>query len=182
MSDFSYTIKRSKRAKRVVISVHANGEVIVTIPQKASPERAEIFVKAKLPWIVETQEKLKKRFEGKTQLKQSRTEYLALKKQALAFIKERIDIYNKHYNFRFGRISIRMQKSRWGSCSRQGNLNFNYSLVKIPLHLADYIVVHELCHLKEMNHGPRFWTLVAETIPDHKTLRQELRQKYIHVQ
>jgi predicted metal-dependent hydrolase len=67
--------------------------------------------------------------------------------------------YNEHYHFRYNRVSIKMQISRWGSCSRYGNLNFNYGLINLPQELADYVVVHELCHLKEMNHGPKFWAL-----------------------
>ncbi|MCC2631142.1 MAG: putative metal-dependent hydrolase [Candidatus Paceibacter sp.] len=177
----NYTIKRHKRARRVTISVHANGAVTVTVPMRADLAKAAHFIKAKEPWIIQTQEKLKKRFEGKTPLKQSRSEYQALKKQTLAFVQERIAHYNKHYNFKFGRISIRMQKSRWGSCSRKGNLNFNYKLVQLPQSLADYIVVHELCHLKQFNHSIHFWNLVAEAIPDHKARRAELRKKYIHV-
>jgi predicted metal-dependent hydrolase len=74
-----------------------------------------------------------------------------------------------------------MQKSRWGSCSRKKNLNFNYKLIQLPLELADYIVVHELCHLQEFNHGQGFWNLVGETIPDYKARRDELRKKFIHV-
>ncbi len=181
MPDIPYTIKYHARARRVVISVHASGEVVVTLPARASLERAETFVQSRMPWIIKTQEKLKRKFEGKTPLRQSRKEYTELKGKALVFIRERIAIYNKHYGFAFGRISIRMQKSRWGSCSRAGNLNFNYKLLDLPLEIADYIVVHELCHLKEMNHGPRFWALVAETVPEHKKLRTILRSKYIHV-
>jgi predicted metal-dependent hydrolase len=181
MSDIHYTIKRNKRARRVIISVHADGKVVVTVPMRATLERAEQFIKARQNWILQTQEKLRVKFEGKTALKQSRTEYKALKAQTTAFIRDRIAHYNQYYKFRFGRISIRMQKSRWGSCSKTGNLNFNYKLVQLPEKLADYIVVHELCHLKEFNHSIHFWNLVAETIPDYKARRQELRKKYIHV-
>jgi predicted metal-dependent hydrolase len=181
MPDIPYTIKRHKKARRVIISVHPSGEVVVTLPTKAPIEQAESFVQSRMPWIITTQEKLKKKFEGKIVLKQSRKEYIELKNQALTFISERINFYNLHYKFKFRRISIRMQKSRWGSCSRQGNLNFNYKLLHLPSEIAHYIVVHELCHLQEMNHGPKFWALVAETIPNHKELRKFLRNNYIHV-
>jgi len=137
-------------------------------------ERAHYFIREKTPWILKTQEKMRERFANKIALQQSRKEYKELKQAALTFIKNRITHYNQHYKFSFNKISIRMQASRWGSCSAKKNLNFNYSLIKIPLHLADYIVVHELCHLKEMNHGQRFWALVAETIPQYKAWRKEL--------
>ncbi|PID51680.1 MAG: metal-dependent hydrolase, partial [Candidatus Moraniibacteriota bacterium] len=71
---------------------------------------------------------------------------------------------------------IRNQKTRWGSCGSNGNLHFNCQLLCVRDALIDYVVVHELCHLKEMNHSPRFWDLVAQTMPDYKTLRKELRR------
>lgn len=97
------------------------------------------------------------------------------KEHARLLVYKRIEYFNAFYRFHFHRVAIRNQKSRWGSCSRQGNLNFNYKVVFLPEHLVDYIVVHELCHLKEMNHSPRFWNLVAQTIPDHKVRRKQLR-------
>ncbi len=78
--------------------------------------------------------------------------------------------------FIYHRVSIRNQKTRWGSCSRKGNLNFSYKLALLPPHLADYIIVHELCHLGQLNHSPAFWALVALTVPDFVRHRQELRQ------
>ncbi len=84
--------------------------------------------------------------------------------------------WNAHYGLRVGRVAIRDTKSRWGSCSKQGNLNFNYKIIFLPERIADYIIVHELCHLKEFNHGPEFWRLVAETVPEHKAIRAELKR------
>lgn len=75
-----------------------------------------------------------------------------------------------------GRVAIKNTVSRWGSCSNKGNLNFSYKLGMIPLPLAEYIVVHELCHLKEFNHSQKFWDLVALTVPDHEMKKEELRK------
>jgi predicted metal-dependent hydrolase len=75
----------------------------------------------------------------------------------------------------YGRITIRMQKSRWGSCSGKGNLNFNCLLMRTPDEIIDYVVVHELCHLKEMNHSPRFWAEVEKIFPDYKERRKWLK-------
>jgi len=72
-------------------------------------------------------------------------------------------------------VSIRNQKTRWGSCSRQKNLSFSYRLFLLPPRFCDYVIVHELCHLKEMNHSPKFWALVARTFPDYKKLRREMK-------
>ncbi len=88
----------------------------------------------------------------------------------------RIAHFNNHYGFTIRKVAIRDTKSRWGSCSKQGNLNFSYKVFLLPPHIADYIIVHELCHLKEFNHGADFWALVAEMIPDHKAIRAELKR------
>ena len=90
---------------------------------------------------------------------------------------ERIAHFNKEYGFVFKKISIRNQKTRWGSCSKTGTISFNYKIALLPPQLRDYIIVHELCHVGEMNHSRRFWALVARTIPDYASLRKELNGK-----
>lgn len=107
--------------------------------------------------------------------KRTRKDYLEHKNQALILVHDRLKYFNNFYNFKFNRVSIKNQKTRWGSCSKKGNLNFNYKIVLLPPKLADYIIVHELCHLKELNHSDRFWNLVAKTFPDYLKLRQELK-------
>jgi predicted metal-dependent hydrolase len=97
------------------------------------------------------------------------------RRRAAAIFAERLAICNAIYNFHYERVSIKEQKSRWGSCSRQGNLNFNWRLLLAPLPALDYVVIHELCHLKEMNHAPAFWRLVARGCPDYQTHRRWLR-------
>ena len=101
--------------------------------------------------------------------------YLANKEAARALVIERVAHFNLHYKLPVGKIAIRNQKSRCCSCSRKGNLNFNYKLVFLPPDQRDYVIVHEICHIKEFNHGRGFWALVAETIPDYKALRHKLR-------
>ncbi len=102
------------------------------------------------------------------------TMYLRHKEDARNLVKARLAHYNTHYGFCFGRVAIRDQRSRWGSCSSKGNLNFNYRILFLPEHLLDLVIVHELCHLREMNHSADFWALVAQTIPDHKERRRVL--------
>ena len=101
--------------------------------------------------------------------------YLAHKERARVLVHERLAYWALRYGVVYRRVSIRDQRSRWGSCSRVGNLNFNYRIVFLPPELVDYIVVHELCHLIEFNHSPSFWNKVAETIPNHHLHRQALR-------
>ncbi len=102
--------------------------------------------------------------------------YYEHKNEALIFISKKLEKFNKYYNFKYNRISIRNQRTRWGSCSRKGNLNFSYKILFLPEHLSDYIIVHEICHLKEFNHSKNFWNLVAKTIPDYLEKRRELRK------
>jgi len=97
------------------------------------------------------------------------------KQEALDLISARIENFNRSYRYSINRITIRNQRRRWGSCSRKGNLNFNYRIIRLPPALADYIVVHELCHLEEFNHSPRFWSLIAQTMPDFRACRRALR-------
>lgn len=101
--------------------------------------------------------------------------YLDNKEKARALILERLDYFNKFYDFTWHRISIKNTKRRWGSCSRKGNLNFCYKVALILPELADYIVVHELCHLGQFNHSKDFWGLVARTVPNYKVARTRLK-------
>lgn len=101
--------------------------------------------------------------------------YAANKEGARKVILARLNELNAHYNFVYHKVAIRSQRSRWGSCSKKGNLNFNYQIATLPPHLLDYVLVHELCHLSVFNHSPQFWALVAEVLPNHRTLRAELR-------
>jgi hypothetical protein len=104
----------------------------------------------------------------------SNAQYLKYKEKTRILVENRISEFNKFYNYKINRIAIRNQRTRWGSCSKHGNLNFNYKLALIPEKLADYVIVHEICHLGEFNHSKNFWDLVEKTIPDYKTRREEL--------
>lgn len=98
----------------------------------------------------------------------AKAHYAEHKEAARALCLTRLAHYNQYYNFHFNRVAIRNTRSRWGSCSSMRNLNFNYRIIFLPPALQDYLIVHELCHLQEMNHAPQFWALVAEQIPDYK--------------
>jgi len=100
---------------------------------------------------------------------------LKYKQKAQALVEQKVKQFNNIYKFKFNKINIKNQKTRWGSCSRKGNLNFNYKIVLLPDKMADYIIAHELCHLKEFNHSQKFWNLVAAAIPNYLDIRTELR-------
>lgn len=159
----------------MTISVNCDARVLVTIPRRVNMNLVEKFIVDHTEWILKQIEKMKgkKKFqfpEGVTQ-----TSLHASKSRAKKILKERLEYFNESYQFEYNKIVIRNQKSRWGSCSANKNLNFNYKLLFVADHVRDYVVVHELCHLKEMNHSKKFWNLVAQTIPDHQKRRRELR-------
>lgn len=99
------------------------------------------------------------------------------RQKAEEVIHDRLQHYNEIYGFKYNKVTLRNQQTRWGSCSSKGNLNFNWRLIMAPIEVIDYVVVHELCHLKEMNHSRRFWALVEKTFPDHKKWRKWLKEK-----
>lgn len=130
-----------------------------------------------MPWFtVIRRKRIFKRKPRKATAK-SKVEFKELSPTARALVHERLDHFNHHYGFLYGKVFIRNGRTRWGTCSSLGNLGFNYRIVKLPPALQDYIVVHELCHLAHMDHSVNFWQRVAETIPDWKARRKAL-QKY----
>lgn len=174
---FEYSLRQSTRAKRISLTVHPDARVVVTAPPRASERMILKFVHEYAPWVRKQLAGLKK-YEDCIFLPGGRRDYLRNKERARSFVRTVIRRHNQHYGYEFNRIAIKNMYSSWGSCSTKRNLNFNYKLIHLPQHLAEYIVVHELCHLREMNHSKRFWTLVARTIPNHKTRRKELH-KYL---
>jgi predicted metal-dependent hydrolase len=98
---------------------------------------------------------------------------------ARKLVYERLEYFNQFYNFKYNTVRIKSHLTRWGSCSSKGNLNFNYKIALLPPELADYIVVHELCHLGEFNHSQKFWDLVAQQIPNYQKLRERLKATHI---
>ncbi len=172
-----YTLKMSKRARRMRLAVYCDGSTVVTAPRFLPQFMVERYVAQKSQWILEKLDNFRP-FTPRSSVQTTRErkiEYLKYKDQALILAENNIAKYNKVYNFSFNKITIRNQKTRWGSCSKKGNLNFNYKIALLPERLAEYIIVHELCHLGEFNHSKRFWSLVARTIPDYATLRHTLK-------
>lgn len=171
----AYTLRKSPRARYMRLTVYHDGAVVVTTPLSFSPTAVERFVRKKARWLLSTIAFFKAH-PVTTFPRSSRAEYRKQKEAARTFAEQRLAHFNAHYGFRFHRVSIRNQKSRWGSCSKKGNLNFNYKIALLPAHLADYIIVHELCHLKAFDHSRAFWALVGEMIPDARERRRALRR------
>lgn len=174
--DFEYKIKKSNRAKRMRISVYCNGRVIVTVPENFDNNLMSKFILQKKDWILK-----KVQYFLKTPLRivkaSSKRDYKKNKVEVKEIIVKRIEYLNQFYNFKYNKINIKNQKTRWGSCSKRGNLNFNYKILFLREEVRDYIVVHELCHLKEFNHSKDFWNLVKIAIPNYLDLRRSLKLK-----
>jgi predicted metal-dependent hydrolase len=171
-----YNFKKNRRAKRLRLCVRRGGELVVSAPWRMPIWVAEKFLYEKSDWILSKIELMKKFFPEEKDDLGSGKKYLEAKKETLSFVREKVEKLNQFYGFPVGKISVRRQKSRWGSCSKKGNLSFNLKINKIPEKYAEYIVVHELCHIGEFNHSEKFWQLVEKTIPDYASIRKELRK------
>lgn len=172
--NIAYTLRVSSRAKRLRLAIYCNGDLIVTQPRNLRTQIVDEFLRAKSAWIVSRINNFKNTPISPLNLL-TRRDYLNAREKARALVIERLEYFNSIYNFKYGVVNIRDQKSRWGSCSRQGNLNFNFRLLFLPSAVSDYVIVHELCHLKEFNHSSSFWKLVEQTIPDFRVLRHKLK-------
>ena len=171
----SYTLKVSSRARYMRLAVYCGGELVVTAPKSVKENMIEKFIYSKSDWVIDKIDKLSNVAKSLTK-NESNIEDLKHKEMARGLAKAKLEKFNEFYKFKYNQISVRNQKTRWGSCSRKGNLNFNYKIATISEQLADYIVVHELCHLGEFNHSPRFWNLVGKTLPNYLNLRKELKE------
>ena len=173
------TVIRSNR-KTVAIQVNCDLSVTVRAPRSASEKEIEEILKKKEVWISRHIEKIKKtreRFEAEPTEKLTREKVIALAEEALKIIPARVEYFAKVIGVTYGKITIRNQKTRWGSCSSKGNLNFNCLLMLAPPEVLDYVVVHELCHRKQMNHSKAFWLEVEKVLPNYKEVRKWLKEE-----
>lgn len=156
------------------MTVDPDEGLVVTVPNLWFERFVDKFLHQKSAWILKHVNAMKKHMDGKTVIRHSKDEYAKNKNAVLAHITKRVEFFNSLYQYNYNKISLRNQTSLWGSCTRAGNLQFNYKLIHLPPAALDYVVVHEICHLKEHNHGPRFWKLVEKVIPDYKKIRRSL--------
>ena len=173
------TIIKSRR-KTIAIQVNSDLSVTVRAPRSASEKDIEEILKKKEAWISKHIEKIKEtkeRFEAEPTEKLTREKVIALAYDALKVIPERVEYFAKVIGVTYGKITVRNQKTRWGSCSSKGNLNFNCLLMLAPPEVLDYVVVHELCHRKQMNHSKAFWLEVEKVLPDCKEARKWLKEE-----
>lgn len=170
----SYVHKMNKRSRTLKLAIYRDGSLVVTTPPRVSEYTIVDFLYKKAVWVIEKIEYFKNSPQIEV-ITHTKEEIVYYKKIAEEILHKRLPFFNNFYTFSYNTVTIKNVTTRWGSCSSKGNLNFNYKIALLPPNLSDYIIVHELCHLKEMNHSERFWKLVEKQIPNHKELRKQLR-------
>lgn len=162
------------RSQRKTLALQVNGQrVIVRAPMRTSMLTIERFVSEHEAWI---EKKLRRNAEIAADIQPlSEAELDALRKKAKEYIPQRVAHYAPIVGVSYGRIAIRCQQTKWGSCSSNGNLNFNCLLMLTPPEIIDSVVVHELCHRKEMNHSPRFYALLRSIYPNYDACHKWLK-------
>lgn len=178
-SNIKIEIIRSSR-KTLAIEIRPDMRVIVRAPYQASGSYIEQFIADRTDWIVEHLRKLEQKNrqcnDALPVKKLSNDEIKKLADKACSYIPGRVAHFAPLVGVTYGRITIRNQRTRWGSCSSKGNLNFNWRLIFAPEEVVDYIVVHELAHRKEMNHSRAFYNVVASVLPDYKVREKWLKE------
>lgn len=173
--DLQINIIYSNR-KTIAIEVKMDG-ILVRAPKRASRREITAFLNEKRSWIEKHWEKMQERKELTEKLPPfTMAEIGTLAEKAAVVIPEKTKKYAPLVGVNYGRITIRSQRSRWGSCSSKGNLNFNCLLMLFPDDVIDYVVVHELCHRKHMNHSADFYAEVARVFPDYRRCQKWLKE------
>jgi len=168
-----YTLIRSRR-KTISIQITPAGEVVVRCPSRMSKREVQAFVESRNSWV----EKHLLSIQSRPQLPAFTEEELqALALLAKEDISKRVRFHADRIGVSYNRITIRSQHTRWGSCSSKGNINFNCLLMLMPPEVRDYVVVHELCHRKEMNHSPAFWLEVEQVFPNYREAKKWLKER-----
>ena len=164
-------IVRSDR-KTIAIQIQPDGQVLVRCPGRMCLADVEAFVDRKRQWIAKHLAMIKQQEVPRY----SPEDIARFREQMRIAVMQRVAYYAPIVGVSYNRITVRAQRTRWGSCSSKGNLNFNCLLVLVPPEVLDYIVVHELCHRKELNHSARFWKEVERVLPDYRVQEKWIRQ------
>mgnify|MGYP002512559089 CR=1 FL=1 len=170
-----YTIIKSFR-KSYSITVERDGTVTIRAPFFMSERKIREIFEERKEWIEKAQKKIANRAERLNSLTPITSDEIdSLKAGAKPIIEEKVRLFADKMGVEYGKITIRCQKTRYGSCTAKGNLNFNCLIMLMPEKIIDYVIVHELCHIKEMNHSRRFWNEVESILPDYKERRKWLK-------
>ena len=175
---YKLRIIKSKR-KSIALQIQSSDEVIVRAPRHMGMADIEKFIDKHKSWIDKSLLKMKGMEEAHKDLrKYTDAEVREMAEAATRVIPERVRHYAPIVGVDYGNITIRNQKTRWGSCTASGNLNFNVALMRAPLEIMDYVIVHELCHRLELNHSPKFWKEVERVMPEYKKYEKWLKVNF----
>ena len=164
---------RHPRARRYVIRVRPDGSVRVTVPRWGSRRHAELFAEQQRPWI--ERQRVQVQTSSARRLAYTPEAVTELRRQAARELPAQLLRLAGHFGLHVSRVSVRNQRSRWGSCGRDGKISLNWRLVLMPAEVRDYVLIHELMHLRRLDHSPAFWNLVAGACPGYREARQWLR-------
>lgn len=169
IAGLSVLLVRSSR-KTLAVQIRADGTVIARAPLRMPKDRILCFLSEKASWIRMQQGRMQEREKMRQQARihLDAAQEKELRERAKSVLAQRTAYFARQVGVTYGRITVRDQKTRWGSCSQTGNLNFNFRLILAPLEVLDYVVVHELCHRRQMNHSAQFWQEVAQVLPDYR--------------
>ena len=169
IAGLSVLLVRSSR-KTLAVQIRADGTVIARAPLRMPKDRILCFLSEKESWIRMQQGRMQEREKMRQQARihLDAAQEQELRERAKSVLAQRTAYFARQIGVTYGRITVRDQKTRWGSCSQTGNLNFNFRLILAPLEVLDYVVVHELCHRRQMNHSAQFWQEVAQVLPDYR--------------
>lgn len=182
MNKYEYELKRSNR-KSISVEISREAKIIVRAPLKMKKSDIESFLQSKSEWIDKHLLSMKEKVSSMPH-KLSEEEKNELKKNAKIVITPRVEYFASRMGVSYERIILKLQKTRFGSCSTKNNINFNALIALMPTDILDYVIVHELAHLKQMNHSSVFWKEVEKVIPDYKNKRKWLKEngtKYIQL-
>ena len=176
MQQRNFTVVRSAR-KTLSLQIRPDGSLLVRAPLKLPEKEILRFVREKSDWIEKHLEKVESANRAAEQAPLSMEDIHVLAEQALTELPPRVRFFAERMGVTYGRITIRNQRGRWGSCSSAGNLNFNCLLMLAPPEVRDYVIVHELAHRKQMNHSAAFWEEVEKVLPDYRRQVKWLKEQ-----
>ena len=171
--------KRSYRAKRLILKIKEDKQILVSVPRGISLEIAMNFLISKTKWVNNTLNKISLKEQQKKNLKDKII--LINREKAKKIITNRVKFLAGLYDFAYNKIAIKNQKTIWGSCSSKNNLNFNYKIASLPKHLMDYVILHELMHTEIKDHSKLFWNTLDKYVSDSKSLRKELKSIHFSI-
>lgn len=157
------------------LAVHCDGRIVVTVPARFDDHTVvERYIMDKKQWLMDKMHFFNS-VDSALMRVFSEDDYLKNKDAAFCLVEKRVKAFNKTLGFQYNKIIIKDFKTKWGSCSKKKNLHFNYKLIFLPKKQQDYIIIHELCHVKECSHSRKFWALVEKIMPDYLSIKNDLR-------